>query len=124
MSVRGLLLVATSALLTALANLLLRGGLLQLGQFSLSADKLRPQLLALGSQPMFVGGVVLYGLAALVWFSVVSIERLSISYPVLVGLTFILVTSGAMVFFSEPLSWQKLSGIAIILTGIVVVARF
>jgi len=123
-SARGLLLVATSALLTALANLLLRGGLLHLGQFSLSADKLRPQLLALGSQPMFVGGVVLYGLAALVWFSVVSIERLSISYPVLVGLTFILVTSGAMVFFHEALSWQKLSGIAIILTGIVVVARF
>ena len=124
MSTRGLLLVAFSAFLTALANLLLRGGLLRFGEFSLAADNLRGQLLALGSQPMFVAGLVFYGLAALVWFSVVSIERLSISYPVLVGFTFILVTSGAMVFFHEALSWQKLSGIAIILTGIIVVARF
>jgi multidrug transporter EmrE-like cation transporter len=123
-SVRGLFLVAFSAFLQALANLLLRGGVLRVGQVSLAPDKLKDQLLALGSQPMFTAGLVFYGFAALVWFSVISFERLSTSYPILVGLTFMLVASGAVIFFDETLSWQKLAGIALILLGIIVVARF
>jgi len=123
-SARGLLLVVSSAFLTGLANLLLRGGLLRVGQFSLAPDRLRGQLLALGSQPLFVAGIILYGVAALVWFSAVSVERLSTSYPVLVGLTFVLVASGAVIFFNETISWQKMSGIVMILLGIVVVAWF
>jgi len=123
MTVRGLLLVGCSALLTAMANLLLRGGILQFGEFSLALGRMKDQLVTLGMQPMFVAGVFFYGLAAVVWFSVVAIEELSISYPILVGLTFTLVALGAMLFFHETLSWQKLIGMALILAGIVVVAR-
>ena len=123
MTIRGLFLVGAAALLTAVANLLLRGGVLQFGEFSLSLDRMKGQLIALGTQPMFVSGVVFYGLAALVWFSVVSIEELSISYPILVGLTFMLVALGATTFFNETLSWQKFIGMAMILSGIIVIAR-
>ena len=123
MTVRGLLLVGCSALLTAMANLLLRGGILQFGEFSLTLGRMKDQLVALCMQPMFIAGVFFYGLAALVWFSVVAIEELSLSYPMLVGLTFILVALGAMLFFHENLSWQRLIGMATILAGIVVVAR-
>jgi multidrug transporter EmrE-like cation transporter len=40
----------------------------------------------------------------------------------LVSLTFVLVTLGAVFFFREPVSTQKIVGIAVIVAGIVLVA--
>jgi multidrug transporter EmrE-like cation transporter len=123
MNLQGFLLVLLTALLTAVANLLLRGGILQYGEFSLSLENAREQFIALSMQPMFVSGVFLYGLAAIVWFSVLSIEDISTSYPMLVGITFVLVAMGAVWFFDEGVSWQKLFGMMLILSGIVAIAR-
>ena len=123
MTIRGLSLVAGSAVLTAVANLSLRGGILRYGKFSLALDQLKDGLVGLGTQPLFVVGVLFYGLAAIVWFGVLSIEDLSTSYPMLVGMTFILVASGAVVVFQESFSWQKLVGMAMILGGIVAMTR-
>ena len=115
----GLLLVILSALFTVSANLMMRGGVLRAGGFSLSLAS----ALSLGRQPLFVGGVILYGVAALIWFRVLSVENLSTSYPLLVSLTFVLVTLGAIFIFREPVSSQKLIGIAVIVAGIILVAR-
>jgi len=123
MTIRGLSLVAGSAVLTAVANLSLRGGILRYGKFSLALDQIKDGLVGLGTQPLFVVGVLFYGLAAIVWFGVLSIEDLSTSYPMLVGMTFILVASGAVVVFQESFSWQKLVGMAMILGGIVAMTR-
>lgn len=119
MTSTGLLLVILSALFTVSANLLMRGGVLRAGGFSLSLAS----ALSLGRQPLFLAGFILYGVAALIWFRVLSVENLSTSYPLLVSLTFILVTLGAVFFFKEPVSTQKLIGIAVIVAGIVLVAR-
>lgn len=123
MTPRGLLFVVISALCTVMANLLMRGGLLRAGGLTLSLDLAAEQMRALGRQPMFVVGVLLYGVAAIVWFRVISTEELSTSYPLLVSLTFVLVTAGAVVFFHEPISWQKLLGIGVIFIGILLVAN-
>jgi len=64
------------------------------------AGGVRP-LFGLGKQPLFLSGVFLYGLSALIWFSVISSEQLSTAYPILVSMTFILVTAGSVVFFHE-----------------------
>jgi len=119
MTSTGLLLVVLSALFTVSANLLMRGGVLRAGGFSLSLAS----ALSLCRQPLFLAGFILYGVAALIWFRVLSVENLSTSYPLLVSLTFILVTLGAIFFFKEPVSTQKLVGIAVIVAGIVLVAR-
>jgi multidrug transporter EmrE-like cation transporter len=123
MSPQGLTLVVISSLCTVAANLLMRGGIIRAGGFTLSWTLFRNQITHLCRQPMFVTGVVLYGVAAVVWFRVLSTENLSAGYPLLVSLTFILVTVGAVVFFHEQVSWQKLMGLGVILIGIVLVAR-
>ena len=123
MSFRGMILIGVAAVLTAVANLLLRGGVLRFGEFSLALDRLKDGLFGLAAQPLFVFGVIFYALAALVWFSALSVEDLSASYPALVGLTFILVAFGAVVIFHESFSWPKLLGTGMILFGIVVIAR-
>ncbi len=116
-------LIAFTAITTAVANLLLREGVLRAGGLTLSLDRFWSDALALGAQPLFVIGFILYGLAAVLWFSVLPRVDLSISYPVLVGLTFVLVVSGSMVVFNENLPWAKVLGMALILAGVALVAR-
>lgn len=116
-------LIALTAITTAVANLLLREGVLKAGGLSLSLDRFWSDAMALGAQPLFVIGFICYGLAAVLWFSVLPRVDLSISYPVLVGLTFVLVVSGSVAVFHESLPWAKLVGMALILAGVALVAR-
>ena len=53
----------------------------------------------------------------------ISMESLSTCYPLLVSITFVLVTFGSVFFFGEHISLQKLIGMAVILGGIVAVSR-
>jgi len=119
MRTEALLLVVLSALLTAAANLMLRHGLLAVGGLSLKAAGVARLL----SQPWFVSGVIAYGLAAVAWFRVLSVAEVSGAYPVLVGMTFCLVTVAAVLVFRESLSWPKIVGILLILAGIVTASR-
>ena len=123
MSTRGLVLLLITCLCTVSGNLLLRSGLIRAGGFGGSSGSLFGQLLKLAMEPRFVSGFCLYGISALVWFAVISVEDLSTCYPVLVSLTFVLVTLGAVVFFGERISVPKLIGIAVILAGVIVVSR-
>jgi multidrug transporter EmrE-like cation transporter len=123
MSRRGLFLVVLAALITVAANLLMRGGVLRSGGLKLSADTFLSQLLKMAAQPLFLIGAFLYAVSAVIWFSVISTEQLNLAYPILVSLTFILVTAGSSIFYQESVSLLKLSGIALMLAGIWIVAR-
>jgi multidrug transporter EmrE-like cation transporter len=123
MSGRGFLMVSLAALITVAANLLMRAGVLQAGGIKLTSATLLPQLIHLGKQPLFMLGVVFYALAAVVWFAVISTEQLSTAYPLLVSITFMLVTAGSVVFFGERISLVKGAGILWILAGVWIVAR-
>ena len=114
-----LVLVSVAAALQSCANLLLRGGLLRHGEFSLTAG----HVFALSKEPIFVLGVLLYGISALFWFRAISIADLTTAYPILVGLSFLLVGLGAVIFFHESVSLIKLVGMITILVGIAVMAR-
>ncbi len=123
MTSRGLHLLILSSLCTVGANLLLRGGILRAGGFTLSLDRLKEQIIALCRQPMFLAGATLYGVAAIIWFRILSTEDVSLSYPLMVSLTFVLVTMGAAYFFHEHMSWQKTLGLTVILAGFILTAR-
>ena len=122
MSAQVLLLVLGSALLTACGNLMLRNGLVQAGGLSIRADGTIGLFLRLSKQWTFVMGFVAYALAALIWFRVLSISEVSSSYPIQVGLTFVVVCAGAVLLFRESISLTKAVGIGVILFGIVLVA--
>ena len=123
MSTRGLVLLLITCICTVSGNLLLRAGVLRAGGFGGASGTLASQLLRLALEPRFVTGFCLYGISALVWFAVISVENLSTSYPVLVSLTFMLVTLGSVLFFGERISTQKVIGLAIILAGVLLVSR-
>ncbi|MGD9782168.1 MAG: SMR family transporter [Kiritimatiellia bacterium] len=123
MKTTSLVYIAACAVLTALANLLLRHGLLKSGGLALGSGSWLGGWAATLLQPAFLAGVVLYGLAAVVWFYALSVTEVSTGYPLLVGLTFVLVNLGAVALFHESLNPPKLAGMAFILAGIFLVAR-
>ncbi|WP_448382592.1 hypothetical protein [Desulfosoma sp.] len=79
-------------------------------------------LLRVVRQPLLDIGVVLYGMASVVWFKVIATENLSTSYPLVVAMTFLLVSSGCALWFREVISLQKIVGMVLILLGIIVVS--
>jgi multidrug transporter EmrE-like cation transporter len=120
MTTRGLSLLLVGAAMTAVANLLFRVGI-RASQASLdTVAHFRDGLVRLISQPAFDVGLVLYGVAALVWFRIVSTEPLSAAYPLLISVTFMLVTVGAVALFGESMTQRKLSALAITVVGILV----
>jgi len=123
MTPRGWWLVLLSAGLTVAANLMLRMGIDRAGGFPGRLGGLANALLRLAGQPLFDLGFILYGLAALVWFRIVATELLSIAYPVLVSVTFIFITLGAVALFQEALTWRKVIGLIMILFGVFIIGR-
>jgi multidrug transporter EmrE-like cation transporter len=122
MTRQGVLLVVLAAAMTVAGNLMMREGVVRSGGLSLQFATLTKDLARLARQPLLDVGVILYALASLVWFRIISTENLNSSYPLLVSLTFLFVTLGATLLFKEPLSLQKLAGIGVILFGIILVS--
>jgi drug/metabolite transporter (DMT)-like permease len=115
----GFLLLLLTAVCMAVANVLMKTGIAQAGGF---APKISAAL-SLLRQPAFVGGFLLTGMAALMWFRILSTQKLSTCYPLFVSLTYSLITIGAFYFLHEKISTQKLVGLVIIIAGITTVAR-
>ncbi len=61
--------------------------------------------------------------AANVVFYVVALRALplSVAYPVMVGMSFLIANGAAVLFLQESLGWQHLTGYALILAGITLV---
>ena len=112
------LLVLLVAVLQSSANIMLRMGIDRAGGFNLSLSGL-PGLIA---QPLFDVGFLLYGLSALIWFRAISVAPLNVAYPLLVSLSFIIVTSGAALLLNEHLATLKIAGLVVIIAGILLVS--
>lgn len=68
--------------------------------------------------PYFLGGLVVYGLATVLWLFILSRVSLSLAYPIQ-SLAYIIVVFGAYWIFNEPLSLPKVVGCLLILAGVV-----
>ena len=118
MSLAGFLLVLLAAALGAVANLLVKKGISLAGGFTPSLSA----LLQLLRQPTLVGGLLLIGIASLLWLRILATQKLSTCYPLFVSLTYSLITIGSYYFLHESISIQKLIGLAVIMIGITTVA--
>jgi len=112
-------LLLLTALCMAIANLLIKTSITAAGGFSPSVYA----FLRLCQQPTFVCGILLTGMAALMWFRILATQKLSTCYPLFVSLTYSLITLAAFYFLHERISVQKVAGLVAIVAGITAVAR-
>ncbi len=116
----GLILVSVS--LAALAQLTLKHGMNQVtvkaGAVRLTSGSLR----AVASTPAVWAGLVLFGLSAVVWLAVLSRASLSYAYP-FAATTYVLILLFDRLILHETVTAARWGGVALIVAGIVLVAR-
>jgi drug/metabolite transporter (DMT)-like permease len=123
LSLAGFCFTIVAALLAAFSNILLRLGLMRGGGFGISDQGVVHDLLRLAWEPAFLAGLFLYGFALAAWMRVISTESVYVGYVLLVSVAFIATSIGDAVLFREPVTLQRALGGAVILVGIVLVAR-
>ena len=115
-------LVLTGVLLNAAAQLLIKAGAETVGRFSFTLDNIWQAGLHFALQWQILLGLAFYAVSVVVWILALTRVQVSIAYPML-SLGYVVTAFAAWWLFGEALTAQKLIGIAIIIVGVIVVAR-
>ncbi|MBD2413775.1 small multidrug resistance protein [Nostoc calcicola FACHB-389] len=107
-------LVFIAGINTCIANLLLKRSRLE------APD---PGLFSLLFSPWFIGGLVFFGINVIIFAKALDKLPVSAAYPVLSGMGFGLIAVGSNYFFGERLALNQYIGLAVILTGIIIMSR-
>ena len=116
-----LVLLVTAAFTSITANSLLRLGLKKSGIESLSPAYLIKNLFAVVLQPYVLAGFLLFVVSAVLWMRVLTMESLSKSYPMLVGIMMVLLTVSSVVVLHESLSLTRIAGMVFIALGTILI---
>lgn len=73
-------------------------------------------------RPGVLGGLALYGIGTVVWLRALAQVELSQAYP-FVGLGFVMTAMLGHLVFNEALGPTRLTGIALVIAGVVLVGR-
>jgi multidrug transporter EmrE-like cation transporter len=118
-------LILLSVTLAAVAQLTLKTGVNRVTEdvgggsgLELSAASLR----ALLASPIVWGGLVLFGVSAVVWLFALSRASLSFAYP-FASLSYVLILLFGRFTLNEQVTPLRVGGVALIVTGIVMVAQ-
>ncbi len=113
-----LLFLGFSILATVSAQLLLKKGMMVMGQLNFSLFNLLNLFVQIFQNVYLFFGLVSFGLAFFSWLFVLSKLQLNIAYPIITSLNFCLVIMGSWFFFKEELSFPQILGIGLIIFGI------
>ncbi|CAH0233139.1 putative 4-amino-4-deoxy-L-arabinose-phosphoundecaprenol flippase subunit ArnE [Massilia sp. Bi118] len=115
--------IISGVLLNAVAQVLLKAGTNALGgAIHLTMGNAFETFIRVATQLPILGGLACYGLSLVVWIMGLSRTEVSIAYPML-SLGYVVAAVGAWLFLGETISPQRMLGIAVILIGVVVLAR-
>ncbi len=109
-------------LLSAFAQILLKKGMIDVGQFDFSLAHFQPTLFKVALNPYILIGLGGYVTSVLVWLLVLSRVEVSFAYP-FVSLGFIVTALLGWQMFDEALSVQRMMGILVICIGVVLVSK-
>jgi len=117
-----LLLLLLGVLLNALAQLGLKSATASSGAIMLERNSLVAAAGTFLATPVFWAALAAYGLSVIVW--VIGLSRVPVSqaYPLL-SLGYVLTALGAWALLGETLSVQRMTGIAVIIAGVVLISR-
>lgn len=72
--------------------------------------------------PWVIAGFFFYGVSAILWLDVLSKLDFSLAFP-MVGLTYVFTLLIGKFFFGEPVGWERVLGVALILSGLFFLIR-
>ena len=115
-------LVFTGVMLNAAAQLLLKAGVKDVGVIQLTPSTLFSAGLKLAFEPHILGGLTCYVVSVVVWILALSRVQVSIAYPML-SLGYVVTAFAAWALMGESVNAMRMTGIAVIIVGVCLVAR-
>jgi uncharacterized membrane protein len=117
-------LILTSVVLAGIAQITLKTGVNHVtdaaggGELHMNAENLKSLL----SSPIVWGGLLLFGLSAIVWLFALSRASLSFAYP-FAALSYVLIVLFSVLVLHEDVPVLRWVGVAFIVSGIMLVAQ-
>lgn len=105
-----------------LGNILWKYGLIQMNGFMVSNTDIFTNLKKLLVSPWIRCGSILYIVATLWWFYIMSKENLSYIYP-LASIGYVITMFAGYFLFEEVIPFSRWIGIAIVVVGFIVIAK-
>jgi multidrug transporter EmrE-like cation transporter len=115
-------LIAAGVLLNTFAQLLLKAGANSIGHFEFALSRAVDIGLKFAVNPYILGGMACYAVSLVVWLMALSRVEVSVAYPML-SVGFALNAVLAWWLLGEPVTLQRIAGIAVIIVGVTIVAR-
>ncbi|MGH8378555.1 MAG: DMT family transporter [Gammaproteobacteria bacterium] len=122
MNLIAFLLVITGVLLNAAAQLLLKAGVSRVGVIHLQLNTILSAGWKLAFEPHILGGLACYVISVVVWILALSRVQVSIAYPML-SLGYVVTAVAAWWLLGESMSAIRITGIAVIIVGVYLVAK-
>lgn len=112
--------ILASVLLNCAAQLLIRKGMMQIGEVSINdiSQHFTPMITNL----CLWAAMICYSLSVLLWMSVLSKVEVSYAYPFL-SIGFIISAVAGYAFFNENISPIRIVGIVVICIGVIMISR-
>ena len=114
----GLALLSVS--LGSVGQFLLKVGVNSLGGFRLSGRQFVKTIIGTLAEPHIFFGIILFATSMVVWLMVISDAELSRAYP-MVSISYVFVALLSHFILGEPMSLLRVSGIAVILLGVILI---
>lgn len=115
-------LILFGVLLNAAAQLFLKAGVRQIGHFEFSVANIGQITAKLAVNLPIIGGLSCYVISVIVWIMALSRVEVSMAYPML-SIGYLVNALLAWWLFGEAVGPQRLAGIAVIIVGVIIVAR-
>ncbi len=115
-------LILAGVLLNAFAQLFLKAGVRNLGHFDFSLQNAWPVATSLASNFSILGGLTCYVVSVVIWILALSRVEVSMAYPML-SIGYVVNAGLAWFLFGEAVGPQRLMGIAVIIIGVIIVAK-
>lgn len=117
------ILVAMCIILGAVAQILMRTGMSQIGSIGGWSKFLTPHTFQLMFTNLFViGGLCLYAISSVLWLVALSSLNVSLMYPLL-SLAYVVVAILSFFFLKESISLIRWLGILIVVVGCFLIVR-
>ncbi len=114
--------IMISVLAGAAGQILLKHGMVIIGEVTLSMDQTLAVLFRLATNPFVVGGLALYAGGTVFWLAALSRVDLSYAYP-FASLSYVVMLLAAWMLFEEHITPLRLLGTLVVGIGVLLISR-
>lgn len=113
---------SASSIFVVCGHSLIKAGLNAAAAHSAASMGLAARIGAVLSQPLVIGGLLIYFLGTICWMTAVAQKEISFLYP-LTSVNYIMVAGTSILFFHEVISLRRAIGVFVIVLGMFLMNR-